>query len=306
MRASVHRLIQHTANRLRKSIDRDRRLLIFFLGPFSKEMEVCWPLENVPELSNPTMRLVEMCFKRERSITVFDAKVDPLIGTVEGADFRSAQCVPLFDKDKNPMGVIYIDGQEVGLFDKASQLETERVSRSLSARVPSWSDASKEIDAEPPEQSQFSLNGLLVTGGILSAFVLMWLFAPATPGETRPPVVPLKAKVKQHDPDTTVNTLLMLLNLGRIEEVYALFVPEFQKKTDYEEFYKKTRQWLSEDGNRWQLPRRKVRLGSRDDDKAVVYIDPPQELRDKMQMWSVRLQYDGDRWLISEVRGGPF
>lgn len=306
MKDRIYKLVRNSAGMFRRSLSQDARLLIFFLEPFSGEVEVCWPLNNVPELTEPTQVLVRSCLKRERSVLVHDSKVDPLIGSVEGADFRSALCVPLLDKVGNPMGVIYTDAEEVGSLGKQERLEMERLARTLSRRIPKWTKADIGPKKTEEEESRFNPKAVLLVACLLLFFCLAWVFAPATPGEKRAAQATASPTPEREKiPEDTVRAFATLIRLREYSQAYNLLSEQLQSRLTQEEFKSQVAGWMADETNRWRYQRREIRKAEVTGDLADVKMAPGPE-DDSVELWTYGLRKENGEWrLLSFQGGGP-
>lgn len=295
----IYKLVQHAAGRWRQSLDSQTRLLIFFLEPFSGQVEICWPLNNLPTLSEPTSALVQNCFKRQRSIVVHDSAVDPLIGQVSGADFRSAVAVPLFDKANTMMGVVYLDSPVVGALDKEQRLQTERFARGLSERIPPWTP-SESVSAAPIELPRgFDVRLLAGVGALLCFFTVAWLMAPEPPKPA--PVASSTPILKK--PDEVARSFLGLLEFREFQQAWYLLNDTLQTDLPQEAFVEQMRGYLKDERHRWDFQRRKLRAGKVGATTAEYYLDPDQSLSEHPP-WKLTLEYTNrEEWRLSGIEG---
>jgi len=302
----IYKLVRNSAGMFRQTLSRDARLLIFFLEPFSGEVEVCWPLNNVPELTEPTQVLVKSCLKRERSVLVHDSKVDPLIGSVEGADFRAALCVPLLDKVGNPMGVIYADAEKVGALEKQERLEMERLARTLSRRIPKWTPADVGPKKNEEEKSRLNPTVLPAVLGVLLFFSLAWIFAPSTPGEKRAAQATASPTPEREKmPEDTVRAFATLVRLREYSQAYNLLSEQLKVRLTEEEFKAQISGWMADETNRWRFQRREIGKADVTGEIADVKITPGAD-DDSVELWTYSLsKEDGDWRLLSFQGGGP-
>lgn len=299
MKEHIYELVRHPAGRLRQTLSGGTRVLIFFIEPFSGNVEICWPLNNLPEISKPTATLVQNCLKRQRSILVHDAKVDPLIGSVPGADFSSALCVPLFDQVENPMGVLYADTQAPGELDKNKRLDFEKFARTLAPRIPKWTVADIGPQEEEGKAAPPDYRGPLALLGILAIFCFLWLSAL----DTSPPKdVPVASQVEEKTPRDTVKTYLGLLHLRQLEHAWDLLTPSLQSRMPSAQFTELNQDWFSQNSNKEDFQRRQLRAGPITGDSAVVYLEPGPDVR--ADTWTYELILSDGEWLINGVTGG--
>ena len=235
---------------------------------------------------------------------VHDSQVDPLIGSVKGADFRSALCVPLFDKANNMMGVIYLDSPVVGKLDKEERLEVERLSRDLSSKIPPWTPA-EIAPPKPAEQSRVIDPRMLVAlFALICFFAMSWLLAPNTPGEKRAAsglATPSEAVEKKAV--DTVRSFVQMITLRQYPQAWNLLDPTLQAELPRDKFEELIQTWMSDADNRWDLQRREFREGTSASEPAVVHLDPGEELPDAAS-WSVHLRRVEGKWLIERWQGG--
>lgn len=306
MKTRIYKIVEHSAARVRKTLDREKRFLIFFLEPFSGEIQVCWPLNNTPELSPPAILAVQTCFKRQRSVEIHDAEVDPLTGSMKGADFRSALCVPLFDQVDNPMGVIYLDSKTVGDLDREDRRVIELFSRKISPRIPKWTvpDLAQGHQDPDPTNSR-PPTALIALIAACALLILAWVLAPATPGEKRAALERAKPSVKaQKSPQDTLKTFRVLLGLREYGQAWRLLSPELQSKLTEESFSTKVGEWMSVEKNRWDFQHREIPSASIQGNSATVYLEPGKGMEDQ-ETWIFILELSAEKWLIRQAQSGP-
>ncbi len=302
MKKRVYRIVRNAVGEFRRELDKGTRLLVFIVEPFSGELQVCWPVSDVPSLSAAAQEVVKTCLKRERSV-VIHSHADPLMQALSGVDFEAALAVPMLDCDRNVVGIIYSDSPQPSAFSNQQRLHLEQTARGWTQALPTLGQKNEAPSPEPPAASQNFRIALAVTL-ISVVFFGVWLFAPEdrpTPPQADPSAAPT-AWVE--DPSSVVSSFDQLLLLREYEQAWALLDPELQQQWPVDAFKKAVQDWLGDSAHHWDLSRRSVRMGEVTGATASVYLDPAEGMDDLLP-WEWTLQRVGDQWRISQLPGGP-
>jgi hypothetical protein len=301
----IYKIVRNAAGKLRKELPPKTRLFIFFLEPFSQEMQVCWPLNDVPEVTQATDVLVQTCMKRERSIVVHDAETDVLLKGIAIPHFSAAACTPLFDPEGIAMGVIYADHIKAGMLEKEQRLLLERLAREQKKRIPRWTIASKVPTKKvAAKETWYDPKVAMVSLLVFAFFGIAWIFAPADSpkGPGTGGASPIAKRIQE--PQDIVRTQLSLLSLRQYHQVYQMLDTESQAAVSEEEMTKRVTEWFSDEGNRWEFGRRVIRPGPAESKSVIVYVEPGVN-KDELETWDYELVLEDKEWCIRGVSGGP-
>jgi hypothetical protein len=303
MKARVYKTIRNVAGKLRQDLGSGARLLVFVVDTFSGEMVPCWPLTDIPVLAKPSLELVKVCLKRERSVLI-SGKEDPLLQTLIEVDFQCALCVPLADSDRNVVGVIYIDHQQTGALSNALRLQIERLARDLSGSLPRLGAPSPGPTAGPEPPPNWASKTAVALVGLLGVFLVFWLLAPADRPVPPPAEAVQKATRWKSDPSAVVHSFHQLLASRELAQAWELLHPDLQASLPRETFQEQAVLWFTDESNRWEFARRSVRKGESTPEDAQIYLDPAAELPD-LETWQWHLKLSNGQWKIHDVQGGP-
>jgi hypothetical protein len=311
-----YKIVRQPVGKLRQDLANGTRLLVFYLEPFSEELRACWPLNDVPDLSDVAGKVIGACAKRLRPVMIHDVKVDPLTGGSGEARFGSALVVPLLDESNNMVGILYADHPEVGAFTKQHRMVMERLARSLTPKLPIWSPNPVKEMAEQEKLPAFDYRWAAAAGSLVLFF---WSFGPflwARKPPSRRPLTSTQAVRDERPPATrTMASFIKLLQLRQFEQAYQMMHPELQALTSEADFVQQASQWFADEGNVWGFNRREMRLDKESESQASFRLEPTQELGEEASWrWAVSLyqpEAQGEEtpqaeWRVNRLRGGPF
>ncbi len=320
MKERFYRAVRQPVGKLRQELPGPSRILVFYRDPFSEEYRACWPLNDVPELSAVAQKVIATCAKRQRTVALHDAEVDPLTVGMGGAEFRSALAVPILDSSSTPIGILYAENSEPGVFGREQKMMTERLARAVSPKLPVWSPLptpEQRGSAEPPP-IDIRMVGLI---GALSIFFLVsWAFSLRERSRQPPPPPPVQKLIDERPrAERAMGAFVNLLRMRNYEQAWRLLHPDLQERVELERFVQASYTWFADPGNSWDFGHRSLRTESRGEREAIFRLDPHQDLEGRPWRWVARpFPEEGTAgevadepaseppWRIVSLEGGPY
>lgn len=316
MKNRFYKVVRQPVGKLRQDLADGTRLLVFYLEPFSEELRACWPLNDVPDLSDVASKVIGACAKRLRPVMIHDVKVDPLTGGSGEARFSSALAVPLLDESNNMVGILYADHPEVGAFTKQHRLVMERLARSLTPKLPIWSPNPIKEMGEQEKTPAFDYRWAAAAGLLVVFFLVFWTISLGQKTAKPTPLATTQAIKDERPPATrTMASFISLLQLRQFEQAYKMVHPELQAALSEADFVQQTSQWFAHEGNVWGFNRREMRVDKESESQASFRLEPTKELGEEPSwQWEVSLyqpEAQGEEtpqaeWRVNRLRGGPF
>lgn len=264
MRDRIYNIVKHSAGRLRHELPHDSRLLVFFFEPFSGELEVCWPLNGVPEISQHIFALTHECFTRQKEILVEDSSLAPIFEAAPPEEIGSALAVPLLDPDGVSMGVVYADNPQklaIGIQEKEA---IQSFVAGQQKRIPRWTFAK---DVPEPTETPGTANPAITLVGLVAMLVMGYtvFLSPRIHGGANRPV-----QLVESSPMDSARTFRALLVRKDIAGARNRMTDALCQRWSEDDMLK----WLTRHKNGWGFEGRDVTVVSSKDDKARIRLLP--------------------------------
>lgn len=293
MRDRIYNIVKHSAGRLRRELPENSRLLIFFFEPFSGELQVCWPLNGVPEVSPHLFTLVHDCFTRQSDLMVEDSKLAQFFEADPPKDIGSAVCVPLLDPDEAAMGVVYVDHPEKNVVGIDEKMALRTFVSNQKMRIPRWTFA-KDVPDVVETPSGANPTVMLVA---LVAMLVMGYTVFLRPGRSDGSGSVVQAV--ESSPADSARTFRALLVRKDVSMARKKLTPELRGRWKEQAML----QWITSHGNGWGFEGREVEVVSINGNTARVRLNPrfsQGESKDSPIM-EFDLVKDQAEWLVSGI-----
>lgn len=298
----VEKAISAKAGTLTRELGVDCRP-VFFTLDFNGDLRLTWPRKTPPKLTPAAEGLIALCLKKERSLLI-ESRSDPQLAGLGHGDFNSALAVPLFDTDKNAVGVIYTQHGVPELFNTEHRQLMEQAAWGLTRALPKKGVAKQPIKVVEQPKSRWSLRAVLLVSFLCSACAVLWLLAP----QSKPLKVDLATTQLRRDlasdPTAVVSAFRSSLALRHFKQAYDMLHPDMQAKLPYEQFESRVSQWLTKASNRAELPLRPLIPGPTLEGKPSCLLQPVVG-RSNGEIWEWVLCPANGQLRILEMRLGP-
>lgn len=293
MKERVYNIVRHSAGQLRRELPKRTRFLIFFFEPFSGELQICWPLNDVPKLTPELSAVVKDCFSNPKEITLEDSSASEVYPSLSHQESKSIIVLPLLDVEEHTMGVVYIDHPEARGIGQAELHQLREFVGTQQSRIPHWS-----WTHELPETEEFQtgFNPLFTMVGLASVLVFCYLFLISPqprPTPTRPPNAATSSPL---DAASTFRALLVRRDIANARQWMST---DLQQQKSGQQMLR----WLEIHNNGYELGHRELVVDANDGKAATVILLPDPQATDSRWRSPIRLEmirYESG-WTIREI-----
>ncbi len=291
MRERIYNIVKHPAGRLRRGLPRQSRFLIFFFEPFSGELKICWPLNDVPEITPQILWVAQECFTGQKEWAVDDARQAPLFSDAPPKDIGSLVCLPLNDDEGSAMGVVYLDHPDPRGVGQAEMHMLREFVGSQQQRIPRWSTLE-----HIPEivEVQAGLNPLFTVVGLMSALIICYLFL-LSPSTVTPPKATLSSPLE------AAKVFRATLVRRDVAGARRWMTPELRRSFTEQEML----EWLRLHKEGGELGAREITVVKNDNRSATVVLVPDQSASEPRWRSPVTLEMSNTEsgWKIRDITG---
>lgn len=297
MRERIYNIVKHSAGRLRRELPRRSRFLIFFFEPFSGELQVCWPLNDIPEVTPHLFTVVHDCFTRQKECRIEDCRTASIFAETPPADIGSIVCLPLLDADGSAMGVVYLDHPEPRSVGQAEMHMLRRFVDAQQQRIPRWSSTEQLPEVA---EVQTGFHPLFTLVGLTSALVICYLFL-IFPREDSVPSSTRSQTTTASSPLEAATVFRATLVRRDIAGARRWMTPELQRRFTEQEML----EWLRVHKEGWELGTRDVTVSRNDSRSATVILVPNPSADDPRWKSPISLEMSNvdSGWIVRDITG---